>query len=515
MSVPKIVPVASLSPAAYNPREVKPERLELVALSLAKLGWVLPIYADENGEILSGHQRHFAATEMLGANFVPVVFTPKLAMNKRQAVNLLFNRATNDYKHEDDSEDLAHALLSSDIPERARALPDLAIDTDEWFPIMAARDVAVLDLLDANPLWTDKQGVMMTQSLRRQAKIDVMPIVATPSLRVVNGQARLAALGKEGAETIPVVTIPEEIAEVAYGLLNLLSMRYDVENALADDLRHNANRAMMTGRRVLAVCMRFDLSTRPQKGENFLDWTNPAHAARWISHYGSTVADFGAGRLIDTKRMREMGATVHAFEPFYSRSIEAARELARAFLDSVEANVHYDSVFLSSVMNSVPFRADRVKVIQVLAALAVGHPGTMVYATGRGSQELDVASAGEVPSRIKTRERIQVDFEPGVLVSRLAEGRPMLQKLHSQGEFADEFRTAFDRVEIGKCAGSPTAVCSQPKPIDPAWLAECLRFEFDLRWPGENDSMGLAERALEAFGTRLGLDLLNEPVLIS
>ena len=42
--------MADIAPSTYNPRQVKPERLELVRLSLAKLGWLLPIYADADGE---------------------------------------------------------------------------------------------------------------------------------------------------------------------------------------------------------------------------------------------------------------------------------------------------------------------------------------------------------------------------------------------------------------------------------------------------------------------------------
>ena len=53
----KLVSIATLTPAAYNPRAVDPERLALVRLSLEKLGWLLPIYATAGGEIVSGHQR--------------------------------------------------------------------------------------------------------------------------------------------------------------------------------------------------------------------------------------------------------------------------------------------------------------------------------------------------------------------------------------------------------------------------------------------------------------------------
>lgn len=67
----ELVPVSALHPAPYNPREADTERLELVALSLRKLGFLLPLVATKDGEILSGHQRHRMAAAM-GASRVPV-----------------------------------------------------------------------------------------------------------------------------------------------------------------------------------------------------------------------------------------------------------------------------------------------------------------------------------------------------------------------------------------------------------------------------------------------------------
>ena len=82
--------------ASYNPRKVDADRLALVRLSLQKLGWLLPAYATVDGEILSGHQRVFVARD-LGYNHVPVVRLPAMPDNQRKALNILFNRSTNDF----------------------------------------------------------------------------------------------------------------------------------------------------------------------------------------------------------------------------------------------------------------------------------------------------------------------------------------------------------------------------------------------------------------------------------
>ena len=110
---PVLTPIEDLRPSAYNPRKADEERLNLVELSLRKFGWLLPIYADINGEILSGHQRHLVASRM-GAKTVPVVRTPQMPVERRMGINVLYNRATNDLYKNQSSTDMKEALLSMD-----------------------------------------------------------------------------------------------------------------------------------------------------------------------------------------------------------------------------------------------------------------------------------------------------------------------------------------------------------------------------------------------------------------
>ena len=61
----QLVSTSFVTGAEYNPRKRDPERFDLVKLSLSKLGWVLPMYVTEEGEVLSGHQRLDAAIDCL------------------------------------------------------------------------------------------------------------------------------------------------------------------------------------------------------------------------------------------------------------------------------------------------------------------------------------------------------------------------------------------------------------------------------------------------------------------
>ncbi len=56
------------------------------------------------------------------------------------------------------SETLAGKLISSPIPQMARDLPELDVNSDEFMPIKFAKEINVVELLDANPVWSDRKG---------------------------------------------------------------------------------------------------------------------------------------------------------------------------------------------------------------------------------------------------------------------------------------------------------------------------------------------------------------------
>ena len=89
----KNTPITALIPDKKNPRKADDARLGLLRLSLAKLGFLMPVYATPGGMLLSGHQRQRVATD-LGIENIPVV-TIEVAEKDIQGINILFNRATN------------------------------------------------------------------------------------------------------------------------------------------------------------------------------------------------------------------------------------------------------------------------------------------------------------------------------------------------------------------------------------------------------------------------------------
>ena len=208
----KIEPLSTVNPSTYNPRTADPKRLHLIELSLRKLGFIAPIYADENGEILSGHQRHFVATRM-GVKNVPVFRIPAMELDKRKALNIVFNRATNDGDICQTPERAKRILETLNFSELAKNISDKELESREFFRCAYPSKVSVAKLCKINAGRWIQYSKSIARTLRKVGII--MPIVCTPDGKVVNGIGRLEMLAELKADTCDVVYITEAEAKFA------------------------------------------------------------------------------------------------------------------------------------------------------------------------------------------------------------------------------------------------------------------------------------------------------------
>ncbi|MEQ2847677.1 ParB N-terminal domain-containing protein [Bilophila wadsworthia] len=207
----ELVPVERLKPADYNPRRADAERLALVRLSLSRLGFLLPIVATPDGEILSGHQRHAVAMSM-GARQVPVMFVD-IPQERRRGLNILFNRATNDIPMTADEVRLRAELQCANAHELAERLPDLDPNGPEFWPCLSLATRSVRELACRNVASFQPQSANVGRTL---ARLGVqLPIVLTEDDAVVNGIGRLEAAARKGRETIEAITVSPVKAELA------------------------------------------------------------------------------------------------------------------------------------------------------------------------------------------------------------------------------------------------------------------------------------------------------------
>lgn len=497
----ELLPVSALRPALYNPRESDTERLELVKLSLRKLGFLLPLVATTDGEILSGHQRHSVAVDM-GATRVPVMRVD-VPEQRRRGVNILFNRATNDIGIQSTEQDMHAALCAADVRKLADKLPDIPVDSPEFFPCMTA------EMRDVLPLARKNVGRFVIHAAnvgRMLARMGVnLPIVATPDGTVINGVGRLEAAARKGRPEISVVTLDSDRAELARAMLNLLSMDFRFTGGNADFLRYGAYRREWLRRTYLGTAFILPVYRHKRLSDVKLD---AAFMKKWRAACGDCVLDFGCGHGDEARMLRKKGIQVTAFEPYPAEHNVVSREQGRAsamvFLSAVRAGTEFSAIFVSSVLNSVPFPEDREHILRIVAALC--GPQTLVCAAARAtkSSSWHWMTHGESLSERGSRAcNFPVGMEKGVVLGDLAS--PKMQKYFEAEEWRDLWVRHFGEVETGHSDGMVTAICRKPLAMHPRDLAESLRFEFNL--PYFDGRMELARLAIEAFSVRLKLPL--------
>ena len=197
----KLVPIDDLRASEYNPRRNDEKRLAYTELSLRKLGFVLPLYADESGEILSGHQRQFVARRM-GFTQVPVEYVSGKELGERKAVNILFNRATNDLQKQDTCDIIKHRLYEMDVESMAAALPDIEPGSRESFPcVYALHRMDTVKLAKLNHREFDTHTKQLAKALERRTR-SAMPLVIGEAGNVVNGIGRLQVAAEAGRKVV-------------------------------------------------------------------------------------------------------------------------------------------------------------------------------------------------------------------------------------------------------------------------------------------------------------------------
>ena len=497
----ELVSPSSLQFASYNPRTVFEDRLALVRLSLRKLGWLLPVYATLDGEILSGHQRVLTATQ-IGYDKIPVVYLPSMDERHRKAVNILFNRSTNDFDRGDNPQELTKQLLQSDVMGLAEQMEDYPLDR---FPCMET------SVNDIGPYVTGNGGRWVRYALNVAKSLNVigviMPIIVDEDGQVINGIGRLEMLAQKKIDSGHFLQLEPRRAKLAKLMLNLLSMDFDIHTKYADLLRYNSFRR---ARRVRSDLGRgFVFALIGNKSANTFDIDNPAHATQWARKFGTSVVDFGAGHLQETEMLRRNGIHVAAFEPYRlgaDNDVDKPEsiELTKKFLAEVKSGKQYNSVFVSSVLNSVPFEQDRKHIVKICSALC--DPRTTLYAVASSVKQVGYKLFGSDYMNDKDARNctMQLQYEDGIVLGDISD-LPKVQKFHDSQEFYKLFKSAFHTVKAGFDTGvNVYAIAQNPLPFD--GLRDAIEFEFDLPYP-DGSRMNMVDEAIDAFSVRLGVKL--------
>ena len=86
-------PLAKLQPYARNAKAHGADQVAKIAASMAEFGWTVPCLVAEDGELIAGHGRVLAATQ-LGLTEAPVIVLGHLTETQRRAYRLADNKLT-------------------------------------------------------------------------------------------------------------------------------------------------------------------------------------------------------------------------------------------------------------------------------------------------------------------------------------------------------------------------------------------------------------------------------------
>lgn len=523
MAEVELVPLDDLEPAAYNPREADEERLKLLRMSLQKLGFILPLYADEEGHLLSGHQRLLSATQ-LGCQEAPVtrVNPEKKQGQNAKTLNVIFNRATNDMAGTEGSQELLEKMGLYDLQEKFDAVADKVAGTPEFTRCLNPDMVPLTDLKSGLTRKYDTGAVSMAVKMIKRGVV-MNAVVNRDTGEVVNGNYRLIA-AMELAEKMPaldpypVVYISNAEAELAGILLNMISMKFTLERQYADDLRYGSFRRPSNVVEDLTLTTRIWVDGAVKPAHKTLE--NPEKFwSRFRRFYGNRVVDFGAGQRRQSRIFAAKGIDCLDWEPYpcdawdeYEGSdksrphLPLARHLTDEFLERVRAGDNFDAIFLSAVLNSVPFYRDRIMVLAVVHSLCTIR--TKVSGSCRHVRiKKHVRDIVRVDQRGKIKAGVSVfdlDYEKDVVIGDINKA-PKVQKYETEESAERMLGMFWEKVSTREGQGKVLFLAECPKRVNPSLLKTALLHEFNLPYAG-GESIDRGQEALDAFGERLGIN---------
>lgn len=489
--------VSALHPDTSNPRRPDPHRLHLLRLSISRLGMILPLAVTPTGLVLSGHQRLTVAKE-LGYTQVPVQIID-IPPEKVRGINVMFNRITNDLGALDTGSEIAGNLDLKGLVVEAEKL-----EIADTHHAMNATIEPLEGLGLAQSDSYDKKAVVAANNFIRLG-IEI-PIVASESGHIVNGIHRLFAAKEAGLEDWPVVRIPDELADFAGHFLNYLSMDYSVDEDFAALLRYSAYRRPQNNRGDVPKAYRFwgnGKRTLPDKDSYSVEyWRN------FRDLHGNNIVDFGAGLGKVAPFLNSKGMNCIDFEPYRiapdtegsKPDPDYSRAKALEFLNTISNRaLKIDSIFLASVLNSVPFPQDRMAVLAIVHALSGLRTG--IYGTCRDISDFHYEYAG-----IRQANYFVFDSEPGVRLGD-AVSNPKIQKFMTQVE-ADELLGRLWVTRKFYAGGNIFYFeARNPKRLHTRVLSQALELEFHRLPYSDGTILGLGDEAVEAFSERLGVPI--------
>ena len=481
----KLIDIDLIEKAIYNPRKKVSEQLFLLEKSLKQFGWIIPAYVDENNTLLSGHQR-LDIWKKLGETKVPCIKVPDLSQKHKKGFNLLFNLATNDFSR-------------NFVKEKIELPANIEQESSEKFPCLRVEYVNYKEIIELNPLQSkDLDGWQYSRMFIKRNII--IPIILDKNGIIANGVKRFYSFLRSKVVNIPVIRVDFEKSTFEV-YLNKISMDFTIKENLARELRFNSFRRLRLKRSKLGLGFSFWAEFK-DPGNSF-NQTSRKNVYKLRKAFGKSTIDFGAGHLLESKMLEEIGIKAYPFDPYIPKDkdtpdLRLSRKVGLVFLEAVANKTNFESVICSSVFNSIPFYEDRDHVLRILASLS-----KKLYLTTMNvnAQQMKRVTGDTYLSKREAKTPYLVaNYENGTVIGDISTGTFKSQKCYSKAELKSQVKKFYNDVRVYKADYNYHVLALDPKPIDKSDLKRSLSFEFNLPYP--NGSLNLHQEAIESWQKR-------------
>jgi ParB family chromosome partitioning protein len=454
-------PIAELTPAPYNPREISSDAFEWLKYSVKKFGIVKPVIINgADGTLTAGHQRT-KAMKAVGITHLPAMRLP--SVNRHDEIN--FN-----LQHNKIEENKSIVKIKS-----AENLPF-------GFSIIKSSQIEVINF--------DNSAIIQTIA-KLLAKYGEWGSVVIDEEGNVIENSEYACATKTLQMDLVVYKMENSLVKEFLEIMRKDYGEYKYENLGIKP--YNQTHCQMH---------RLTSGVRSNSSTTYENLVLPNLKK------GQRLVDFGAGEQAYAKMLKSKGFPAFAYEPHpkvkgsVSFDIPLVVQMIRAIQKDVATNGLYDVVVLDSVINSITSQDFEHYVMTVCNALCakngVFYSGTRAMEKCIKQESVKVATSSHRYIEFFDKNNFTAAFRQGVWT---------LQKLHTKESFIALLSKYFEFVEVDTKQGNSMhhAYCHTPKMLPMEYYKKALTIEFNMEYPNgyrHNQHEKLVETILEKLCNR-------------
>lgn len=443
-------PVASLTPASYNPRAISPDALDRLMESIQRVGFVKPIIVTQTGTIVAGHQRSKAAAALGWATVPAWVLAKSLPVSDEIRFNQLHNGTD---------------LDAVDQVVRVPAGPP----SEGEFDMVPPADLVGSTVASGATVRGDICWLLNAHGNWGGAVVD-------EDGEVLSGQQYVLAC--------KLMRLPARIWRVARRdrarCVDAFARQYG-----EFDYRHLTREGYLQS---FAQPYRLGPTDTKNRSRLYEGYLYPLLEER----PGLRVLDFGAGQCAYANAAKAVGLDVVAYEPWRRRGTSldpgAVHQMVADVCRALTERGLFDVVLCEAVVNSVDSQAAEDVLCQAVSALV--KPGGTILMSGRQRERVEGQRRAKRSAERNDRQYAVFLDRDGLTAQYRGSGQDggwFFQKFHTRAKVGALVRRWFNAEGVhryGQNSACWQIVATQTVPVPQEAAEEALAVEFNLPWPG-------------------------------